>query len=47
MNMLVEYLAEREGTVPDTLRLVMLSGDWIPVTLPDRIRALAARRVAS
>ncbi|MEM7125917.1 MAG: amino acid adenylation domain-containing protein [Chloroflexota bacterium] len=23
-----------------TLRLVMMSGDWIPVTLPDRIRAL-------
>lgn len=23
-----------------TLRLVMLSGDWIPVTLPDRIKAL-------
>ncbi|GHE27192.1 non-ribosomal peptide synthetase [Streptosporangium violaceochromogenes] len=25
-----------------TLRVVLLSGDWIPVTLPDRIRRLAA-----
>jgi amino acid adenylation domain-containing protein len=28
----------RENSLP--LRLVMMSGDWIPVTLPDRIRAL-------
>nr|WP_194238606.1 non-ribosomal peptide synthetase/type I polyketide synthase [Streptomyces spongiae] len=28
----------RENHLP--LRLVMMSGDWIPVTLPDRIRAL-------
>ena len=26
---------------PDSLRLVLLSGDWIPVGLPDRIRAVA------
>lgn len=25
-----------------TLRVVLLSGDWIPVTLPDRVRRLAA-----
>nr|APD72094.1 non-ribosomal peptide synthetase 2 [Streptomyces sp.] len=44
LEMLVEY-AEME---PDeamealrTLRLVMLSGDWIPLTLPDRLRRLA------
>ncbi|ACU37559.1 amino acid adenylation domain-containing protein [Actinosynnema mirum] len=26
-----------------SLRLVMLSGDWIPIALPDRVRALAGR----
>ncbi|MGN9779208.1 hybrid non-ribosomal peptide synthetase/type I polyketide synthase [Micromonospora sp. H33] len=36
MELFVEHLTVREAT--DRLRLVMLSGDWIPVTLPDRIR---------
>ena len=42
MDMLVGYLAGAPGRreLPD-LRLVMLSGDWIPVSLPERIRALA------
>ena len=40
MTMLVDYVAEREGIVPDTLKTVMLSGDWIPLNLPGRIRAL-------
>ncbi|MFD7443584.1 amino acid adenylation domain-containing protein [Streptomyces sp. NPDC059909] len=39
MLMLVEHL-EAGGEIPEGLRLVMLSGDWIPVDLPDRIRAL-------
>jgi len=39
MQMLVEGLAHDRA---DTLRLVMLSGDWIPVGLPPRIRALSA-----
>ncbi|MCP4656016.1 MAG: amino acid adenylation domain-containing protein, partial [bacterium] len=41
-QMLVEY-AEGRGAVADrlgSLRLVLLSGDWIPVTLPDRLRRL-------
>lgn len=44
LEMLVEHL---EHTPPDAARLpgalrqVVLSGDWIPVTLPDRLRALA------
>ncbi|WP_437525323.1 amino acid adenylation domain-containing protein [Sorangium sp. So ce726] len=37
MQMLVEHRAERPGA-PAPLRAVLLSGDWIPVTLPDRIR---------
>jgi len=41
MEMLVEYSAGRGLRLPDTLRLVLMSGDWIPVTLPDRIRALS------
>ncbi|MDM4722013.1 amino acid adenylation domain-containing protein [Micromonospora sp. WMMA1363] len=40
MELLVEH-AEQEGTDISSLRLVMMSGDWIPPTLPDRIRALA------
>jgi L-cysteine---[L-cysteinyl-carrier protein] ligase PchF len=39
MQMLVDHL-EAIGEIPDGLRLVMLSGDWIPVDLPDRIHAL-------
>lgn len=44
MEMLVEYAEiepERARAVLGRLRLVFLSADWIPVTLPDRIRALA------
>jgi amino acid adenylation domain-containing protein len=41
MEMLVEYSNGRHLRLPDSLRLVLMSGDWIPVTLPDRIRALS------
>jgi SagB-type dehydrogenase family enzyme len=48
LGMLVEY-AESEGmALPASLRLAMLSGDWIPVTLPNRVRGhLPALRVVS
>lgn len=39
MDMLVTYSSD--SMIQPTLRLVMLSGDWIPVSLPDRIRAVA------
>jgi acyl-coenzyme A synthetase/AMP-(fatty) acid ligase/acyl carrier protein len=42
--MLAEQAAQRPADVPSrpgTLRLVLLSGDWIPVSLPARIRALS------
>ncbi|HET7488908.1 MAG TPA: amino acid adenylation domain-containing protein [Acidimicrobiales bacterium] len=29
---------DRPGLGPDRLRLVFLSGDWVPVTLPDHVR---------
>jgi amino acid adenylation domain-containing protein len=44
MEMLTEQAAQRPADVPSrpgTLRLVMMSGDWIPVSLPNRIRALS------
>jgi amino acid adenylation domain-containing protein len=41
MQMLIEYVRRRRLRLPDSLRLAMLSGDWIPVSLPARIRALA------
>ncbi|MCB1054530.1 MAG: amino acid adenylation domain-containing protein [Acidobacteria bacterium] len=40
MEMLVEDLESRGVSGPGPLRWVLLSGDWLPVTLPDRIRAL-------
>ncbi|MDY7095157.1 MAG: amino acid adenylation domain-containing protein [Acidobacteriota bacterium] len=40
MEMLVEDLESRGVPGPGALRLVLLSGDWLPVTLPERIRAL-------
>ena len=41
MGMWVDFLeGQPAGTAPACLRLVLLSGDWIPVSLPDRIRAL-------
>ncbi|MFG3247806.1 amino acid adenylation domain-containing protein [Streptomyces sp. NPDC048187] len=47
MELLVEHMSVKEAT-STALRLVMLSGDWLPVTLPDRIRrALGAPEVVS
>ncbi|MBT0565850.1 non-ribosomal peptide synthetase [Williamsia sp. CHRR-6] len=42
LEMLMEYctLVPGAARLLRSLRLVMLSGDWIPVTLPDRIRAV-------
>ncbi|OKI12527.1 non-ribosomal peptide synthetase [Streptomyces sp. CB03911] len=41
MQMLVEHLEDAPAeSVPAELRLVLLSGDWIPLDLPDRILAL-------
>ena len=40
LKMLVDHLEARPDAAPTSLRLVLLGGDWIPVTLPDRLRAL-------
>ena len=42
MQMLVEYLAGRSEKLPESLRLVMMSGDWIPIDLPYRIKGMGA-----
>ncbi|GGL51487.1 non-ribosomal peptide synthetase [Planomonospora parontospora] len=39
LQMLEHYLAAGAGADLPTLRLALLSGDWIPVTLPPAIRA--------
>ncbi|MGH3466781.1 MAG: non-ribosomal peptide synthetase, partial [Thermocrispum sp.] len=40
MELLLEH-AEAEGTDISSLRLIMLSGDWIPLDIPRRLWALA------
>jgi len=40
LEMLVEHASGRPDVVPESLRLVLLSGDWIPVALPGRLREL-------
>jgi amino acid adenylation domain-containing protein len=48
MSLAVEYASGRSVSLPASLRLVLLSGDWIPVGLPTEIRRLApAARVVS
>jgi amino acid adenylation domain-containing protein len=40
MEMLVGYAESSGKTLAESLRWVLLSGDWIAVDLPDRVRAL-------
>ncbi|MWA16242.1 non-ribosomal peptide synthetase [Streptomyces sp. BA2] len=40
MQLVAEYAEVMPGALPVGLRVVLLSGDWIPVTLPDRLHAL-------
>ncbi|MFJ4011030.1 amino acid adenylation domain-containing protein [Streptomyces sp. NPDC090026] len=39
LAMVMPFVQSREPAGRDALRLVLLSGDWIPVPLPDQIRA--------
>lgn len=39
LQMLLDVLDSTPGARAESLRLVLLSGDWIPLDLPDRIRA--------
>jgi amino acid adenylation domain-containing protein len=42
MQMLIEYASSHPELTFPSLRLALLSGDWIPLDLPDRIRDRAA-----
>ncbi|MBX7550180.1 non-ribosomal peptide synthetase [Streptomyces sp. NPDC004232] len=41
LELLVEHLEHTGEDALHALRLVMLGGDWVPVSLPDRVRTLA------
>ncbi|HRC86943.1 MAG TPA: amino acid adenylation domain-containing protein, partial [Thermoanaerobaculia bacterium] len=41
LELVVEHAELHSQNLGKNLRLALLSGDWIPVTLPDRLRALA------
>ncbi|WP_107051256.1 non-ribosomal peptide synthetase [Streptomyces sp. NRRL S-1022] len=41
LELLTEHLEHTGGAALTRLRLVMLGGDWVPVSLPDRVRTLA------
>jgi amino acid adenylation domain-containing protein len=41
LQMLVDHVEPRAGLHLESIRLVLLGGDWIPVTLPDRMKAVA------
>jgi pyochelin synthetase len=38
VGLLTDYVESHPDTTTDSLRLIMMSGDWIPVTLPARLR---------
>jgi amino acid adenylation domain-containing protein len=42
MQMFVDYVGERSQKVAQSLRLTLMSGDWIPLNLPERIKSLWA-----
>ena len=48
MQVFVERVRSRASVVPPPLRLALLSGDWIPLSLPDELRDVwpAARVIA-
>lgn len=43
-GLLNEHLTAHSELLPETLRLMMLSGDWIPMTLSERLRSQASDR---
>ncbi|MEM9218553.1 MAG: amino acid adenylation domain-containing protein [Cyanobacteria bacterium P01_F01_bin.150] len=42
MQVLVDYVNQKSASLPRSLQLALLSGDWLPLTLPKRIRALGS-----
>ncbi|MGH8194718.1 MAG: non-ribosomal peptide synthetase [Woeseiaceae bacterium] len=45
LEMVVDEIESKADRHPRWLRLVLLGGDWIPVTLPDRVKSMAAKSV--
>ncbi|MEH2272120.1 MAG: amino acid adenylation domain-containing protein [Nostoc sp.] len=43
MQMLVEYASHHPAIAFNNLRLVLLSGDWIPLSLPQQVKALSEK----
>ncbi|MFJ4865439.1 amino acid adenylation domain-containing protein [Streptomyces sp. NPDC088748] len=43
LELLVEHCEQQGAGFPRSLRTALLSGDWIPLTLPGRVRAIADR----
>ncbi|MGG3625636.1 amino acid adenylation domain-containing protein [Bacillus gobiensis] len=41
MSLLVEYIYSNNMDLPESIRLVMLSGDWIPLSLPEQMKDLS------
>jgi amino acid adenylation domain-containing protein len=41
MEMMTQYVTGEGESLPGSLRLILMSGDWIPVYLPDQIRAIS------
>ena len=46
MEMLTSFLEGSKQPLPQDIRVIMMSGDWIPVTLPKRIKTIARHEVA-
>ncbi|MBD2775788.1 non-ribosomal peptide synthetase [Iningainema tapete] len=40
MEMLVDYVEEQSSSLSSSLRLAILGGDWLPISLPNRLLAL-------
>ncbi len=47
MDLFASHVARQQLTIPASLRVVMMSGDAISITLPDQIRALAENKAIS
>ena len=43
LKMLVDYVEDKPELWPVDLHLTILGGDWVPVSLPDRLKAIAPR----
>lgn len=41
LKMYVDYVCDRPDLWPRQLKVVILGGDWVPVSLPDRVKAMA------